>query len=135
MRGLELVGRAAEPEVRALLDDADPTVAAYARIWLVDQDLEPPESIPPEVLMATLVDQLGRHLDAAGPLATAAEIAAMDPDEAGQLRLVDGLGSASHPRVGELLDVIARYHPLARVREAAGRRAAKARQGRGPALH
>ncbi len=132
IRGLELIGRAAEPEVRALLDDADPTVAAYARIWLVDQNLEPPESIPPEVLMATLVEQFGRHLDAAGPLATVAEIAAMDPDEAGQLHLVEGLGSARHPRAGELLGVIARYHPSAQVREAAGRRAAKAR---GSALH
>ena len=138
LHALELVGRSAEAEVRALADD--PAVGGYARLWLVRQGLEPRESLPPAVLAATLVDQLSTQLDDAGALKTVAAIAAMGPDEAEQLRFVDDVAAASHPRVGELLGAIARYHPLARVREAAGRRAGQrgrgpAQRGRGPALH
>lgn len=129
MRGLELVGRAAEPEVRALVED--PKVGVYARIWLVDQGLEPPGSISPDLLLGTLIEELVRYADEGSPLQAVARIVAMDSADAAQLRFVEQLESASHPRAAELLAMIGRYHPSERVR-AAARQAGK---GRGPGPH
>ncbi len=129
IRGLELVGPAAEPEVRALVED--PAVGVYARIWLVERGFEPPDSLSADLLLATLVEELIHFADEAGPLRAVARIASMEPAEAAQLGFVERLRSASHPRAGELLAMIGRYHPSGSVREAARR----AGEGRGSDLH
>ncbi len=129
--GFDLIGPAAEAAVRTLLDA--PKLATHARLWLVQQGLEDPASVTPELLFDALADYLLDFAAKAGPLRMVAEVMALGPDESGQLRIVEQLGAVADPRAGELLAMIGRYHPSAavaeRARRLAGRRQRKVRSG------
>jgi hypothetical protein len=113
---LDVVGPGAEPVVRGLLDDE--RLRSPALLWLVEQGLEDPSSLPTEALMGMLVGSTMEILDDEGPEAMVEHLRSQGP-ESEQLRLIEGLEDVEHPRTTELLQAIGRHHPSKRVASAA----------------
>ncbi|MCM2390897.1 hypothetical protein [Streptomyces albipurpureus] len=122
-QALTLVGAQAEPEVRAVLDDAE--LGGLARVWLAEQGADNVPA-PPEAMVFWLsIDTIAAQLDADG-----------EPDE---LRgLVEGLTGqhsgffdmawrVDHPATADVLEAMGRMHPDKRVAKEARKAAFKAR--------
>ncbi|MFG2733254.1 hypothetical protein ACGFX7_00395 [Streptomyces harbinensis] len=125
---LSLLGPAAEPALREVLDD--PELGGLARVWLADRDAAGVPAPGQEMVYWLTVDTL------AAQLATVDE---EDPGEADELRtLVDGLTvqhgtffehawRVDHPATAEVLEAIGRLHPDPALAEEARAAALRAR--------
>ncbi|MBT2366737.1 hypothetical protein J7E88_15805 [Streptomyces sp. ISL-10] len=122
-QALTLVGPHAEPEVRAVLDDAE--LGGLARVWLAEQgasDVPPP---PESMIFWLAIDTIAAQLDADG--------------EAEELRgLVEGLVGrhsgffdaawrVDHPRTADVLEAMGRLHSDRRLAKEARKAAFKFR--------
>ncbi|MEW2549802.1 hypothetical protein AB0910_29235 [Streptomyces sp. NPDC047002] len=107
-QALALIGPAAEPAVRGVLDD--PELGGLARVWLAELGTGTPVPPPsPELVFWLTVDTIAAQLDAEG-----------EPDELQEL--VEGLVGrhagffdeawrVDHPATADVLEAIGRLHP------------------------
>ncbi|WP_345650592.1 hypothetical protein [Streptomyces tremellae] len=107
-QALALIGPAAEPAVRGVLDD--PELGGLARVWLAELGTGTPVPPPsPELVFWLTVDTIAAQLDAEG-----------EPDELREL--VEGLVGrhagffdeawrVDHPATADVLEAIGRLHP------------------------
>jgi hypothetical protein len=109
MFAFELIGPEAETAVRGLLDDD--RLAGPALVWLVDQELQDPDDLPTDLLLALMTESLLQVLEDEGPQEMAEHMALQGPIEE-QLRMVDALAASDHPRTPELLSAIGKHHPM-----------------------
>lgn len=117
------VGAQAEPEVRAVLDDAE--LGGLARVWLAERGAADVPAPPESMVFWLSIDTIAAQLDADG-----------EPDE---LRgLVEGLTGqhsgffdaawrVDHPATADVLEAMGRMHPNKRVAKEARKAAFKAR--------
>ncbi|MEU0986912.1 hypothetical protein [Streptomyces sp. NPDC005953] len=122
-QALAHVGAQAEPEVRAVLDDAE--LGGLARVWLAERGAADVPAPPESMVFWLSIDTIAAQLDADG-----------EPDE---LRgLVEGLTGqhsgffdaawrVDHPATADVLEAMGRMHPNKRVAKEARKAAFKAR--------
>ncbi|MEU5399277.1 hypothetical protein ABZ348_08260 [Streptomyces sp. NPDC005963] len=122
-QALTRVGAQAEPEVRAVLDDAE--LGGLARVWLAERGASDVPAPPESMVFWLSIDTIAAQLDADG-----------EPDE---LRgLVEGLTGqhsgffdaawrVDHPATADVLEAMGRMHPNKRVAKEARKAAFKAR--------
>ncbi|MFI1828522.1 hypothetical protein ACH41E_19055 [Streptomyces sp. NPDC020412] len=126
---LTLIGPEGEPEVRAVLDDAE--LGGLARVWLAERratDVPPPSEA---MIFWLSVDTIAAQLDAGGELA---ELQGLVQDLVGQHSgFFDAVWRVDHPATAEVLEAIGRLHPDRRIAKEARRAAfrAKSRTPRG----
>lgn len=114
--GFEIVGDAAEPAVRTLVDD--PETRGTALLWLVQRGFEDREVLRGEASTDLMVDVLGSFLRQDGADAVIAELAELGPvDE--QRVMIEQLWRSPSPHTAEVLDAIGQHHPDKAVAKAA----------------
>lgn len=126
MYALGFAGPAAEPEVRRLLDD--PVAGSQAQLWLIQRGYDDESALPPEVLLDVMIETLSAMTEAEGSGAMLDYLVTLGPD-AEQVRVIEGMRRARHPRTSELLGAIGRDHPSKVVAKAA-RKTQFQREGR-----
>ncbi|MEU5976714.1 hypothetical protein [Streptomyces sp. NPDC047315] len=128
-QALTLIGPEGEPEVRAVLDDAE--LGGLARVWLAERratDVPPPSEA---MIFWLSVDTIAAQLDAGGELA---ELQGLVQDLVGQHSgFFDAVWRVDHPATAEVLEAMGRLHPDRRIAKEARRAAfrAKSRAPRG----
>lgn len=124
MHALGFAGPDAEAEVRGLLEVDE--LRPHAQLWLVRHGFEDPSSLPPETLQTAFLEALAVEIDENGPVAAVALFQSLGPEDE-QVRLVEQLVRADHPRASEILEVVGRYHPSKALAKAARKTAFKRR--------
>ncbi|GAA5063866.1 hypothetical protein [Streptomyces similanensis] len=126
-QALSLVGAAAEPALREVLDDRE--LGGLARVWLTERalaDVPPPSQ---DMIFWLTIDTVAAQLAAEG-------------DSAELHALVQGLAEqhggffaaawrVDHPQTADVLEAMGRLHPDKRIAKEARKAAFKARSGRG----
>ncbi|MFI1399728.1 hypothetical protein [Streptomyces sp. NPDC020681] len=122
-QALTLVGAQAEPEVRAVLDDAE--LGGLARVWLAERGA-PDVPAPPESMIFWLaIDTIAAQLDAEGELE---ELQGLVVGLVGQHSgFFDAAWRVDHPSTAEVLEAMGRLHPDKLVSKEARKAAFKAR--------
>lgn len=126
MYALGFAGPAAEAEARGLL--GDPVAGSQAQLWLIQHGYDDESALPPEVLMDVMIETLAAMAEAEGGVAMIDYLQTLGPDGE-QVRVIEGMRRAGHPRTSELLSIIGRDHPSKMVAKAA-RKAMFQREGR-----
>jgi hypothetical protein len=129
LHALSLAGPGAEVEVRAMLEVAE--LRPQAQLWLVGHGYDDPASLSTEMMQALLIETLAAQVDADGEVAAVAHFQGLGPEEE-QVRFLEAMLRADHPRTSEILQVVGRLHPSKVVAKAARKTAFK-RQGIRPA--
>ncbi|OAH16108.1 hypothetical protein [Streptomyces jeddahensis] len=126
-QALSLVGGAAEPALRAVLDDAE--LGGLARVWLTEHgagDVPPP---PESMIFWLTIDTLAAQLAAEG---NSAELQALVEGLAQQHSgFFDTAWRVDHPATGDVLEAMGRLHPDKKVAKEARKAAFKARSAQG----
>ena len=113
---LGIVGPAAEPVVRALVDE--PATRGMALLWLAQHGHMDPDALPTELLQGMLLEVFIQDLDTDGIGAVVEHLDELGP-EPEQVRWVEGLLRVDDPRATDLLQAIGREHPRKAVAKAA----------------
>lgn len=100
---LESLGEAAEPAVRALLEE--PKLRPLAAAWLISQGLEQPESLEPQDTLAAFIQALAIALVTAGAEAVP-EMFATGADANQQMALLEQLWSVDDPYTEPILEAM-----------------------------
>jgi hypothetical protein len=122
-QSLALIGPAAEPAVRSVLDD--PELGGLARVWLAELGTGPVPQPPADMVFWLTIDTVAAQLDAEG-----------EPEELQEL--VEGLVGrhsgffdeawrVDHPATADVLDAVGRLHPDRALAKEARKAAFKAR--------
>ncbi|MER5180631.1 hypothetical protein ABT009_20045 [Streptomyces sp. NPDC002896] len=126
-QALSLVGGAAEPALRAVLDDAE--LGGLARVWLSEHgaaDVPPP---PESMIFWLTIDTLAAQLAAEG---NSAELQALVEGLAQQHSgFFDTAWRVDHPGTADVLEAMGRLHPDKKVAKEARKAAFKARSAHG----
>jgi hypothetical protein len=123
---LEALGEAAEPAVRALLDD--PKLRPLATAWLISQGLEQLEFLEPQDTPVAFVQALAIALVTAGPEAVP-EMLATSADADEQIAVLEKLWGVDDPYTGPVLEAMTTA-PDKKVAKAARKALFKYRSGR-----
>ncbi|NWF26371.1 hypothetical protein HW130_08805 [Streptomyces sp. PKU-EA00015] len=122
-QALTLVGPHAEPEVRAVLDDAE--LGGLARVWLAERgasDVPPP---PESMIFWLAIDTIAAQLDADGEVE---ELQGLVEGLVGQHSgFFDAAWRVEHPRTADVLEAMGRLHGDKRVAKDARKAAFKSR--------
>ncbi|MGW4030722.1 hypothetical protein ACWEFL_15615 [Streptomyces sp. NPDC004838] len=125
-QALTLVGRQAEPEVRAVLDDTE--LGGLARVWLAERgaaDVPPPSE---SMIFWLSVDTIAAQLDAGGDLE---ELQGLVEGLAGRHSgFFDAAWRVDHPATADVLEAMGRLHPDKRMAKEARKAAFRARSRR-----
>ncbi|MBA4859910.1 hypothetical protein H1V43_00665 [Streptomyces sp. PSKA54] len=126
-QALSLVGSAAEPALRAVLDD--PELGGLARVWLTEHgaaDVPPP---PESMIFWLTVDTLAAQLAAEG---NSTELQSLVEGLAQQHSgFFDTAWRVEHPATADVLEAMGRLHPDKKVAKEARKAAFKARSAHG----
>jgi hypothetical protein len=126
-QALALLGEAAEPALREVLDDAE--LGGLARVWLAERgaaDVPPPSQ---DLVFWLTVDTVAAQLaaeDDSGELRFLVEALAERHDD-----FFTGAWRVDHPATAEVLEAMGRLHPDRKVAKEARRAAFKARSQQG----
>lgn len=126
MYALGFAGPAAEAEVRRLLDD--PVAGSQAQLWLIQRGYDDESALPPDVLLDVMIETLSAMTQEEGSTAMIDYLVTLGPDSE-QVRVIEGMRRAGHPRTSELLAAIGRDHPSKAVAKVA-RKTLFQREGR-----
>ncbi|MFJ6936282.1 hypothetical protein [Streptomyces sp. NPDC101132] len=122
-QALALVGPAAEPAVRAVLDD--PELGGLARVWLAERgaaDVPPPGE---ELVFWLALDTLAAQLAADGDAAELVEL--MSGLTGGHSGFFEAAWRVDHPAAADVLEAMGRLHPDRKAAKEARKAAFKAR--------
>ncbi|GAB2956739.1 hypothetical protein [Streptomyces heilongjiangensis] len=126
-QALSLVGAAAEPALREVLDDAE--LGGLARVWLTERgaaEVPPPSE---EMVFWLTIDTVAAQLAAEG---NSAELRGLVEGLAQQHRgFFDAAWRVGHPATADVLEAMGRIHPDKRVAKEARKAAFKARSQKG----
>ena len=126
-QALALVGPQAEPEVRAVLDDAE--LGGLARVWLAERGAADVPAPPEPMVFWLAVDTIAAQLDAEGELD---ELQGLVEGLAGQHSgFFDTAWRVDHPATADVLEAMGRLHPDKKVAKDARKAAFKARSKSG----
>ncbi|MFF9131890.1 hypothetical protein [Streptomyces sp. NPDC014806] len=124
---LSLVGTAAEPALREVLDD--PELGGLARVWLTEHGAQDVPAPSPDLIFWLTIDTLAAQLAAEG---NSEELQGLVEGLAAQH---DGFFSAAwrvdHPATADVLEAMGRLHPDKKVAKEARKAAFKARSAHG----
>lgn len=124
---LSLVGTAAEPALREVLDD--PELGGLARVWLTEHGAQDVPAPSPDLIFWLTIDTLAAQLAAEG---NSEELQGLVEGLAAQH---DGFFAAAwrveHPATADVLEAMGRLHPDKRVAKEARKAAFKARSAHG----
>ena len=126
MYALGFAGPAAESEVRRLL--GDPVAGSQAQLWLIQRGYDDASALPPDVLLDVMIETLTAMTTEEGSAAMLDYLTTLGPDTE-QVRVIEGMRRAGHPRTSELLAAVGRDHPSKVVAKAA-RKVLLQREGR-----
>ncbi|MFF8711678.1 hypothetical protein ACF07T_09585 [Streptomyces sp. NPDC015184] len=126
-QALALVGAAAEPEVRAVLDD--PELGGLARVWLAELGAADVPAPPEPMIFWLAVDTIAAQLEADGDLD---ELQDLVEGLAGQHSgFFDEAWRVEHPATAEVLEAMGRLHSDKKKAKEARKAAFKARSRAG----
>ncbi|MEU3843979.1 hypothetical protein AB0E88_28640 [Streptomyces sp. NPDC028635] len=124
---LSLVGTAAEPALREVLDDAE--LGGLARVWLTEHGAQDVPAPSPDLIFWLTIDTLAAQLAAEG---NSEELQGLVEGLAAQH---DGFFAAAwrvdHPATADVLEAMGRLHPDKKVAKEARKAAFKARSAHG----
>lgn len=121
---LDQVPGAAEPVVRAALEDSD--LRPYAAVWLANRELEPVVEPSVEETSWLLIDMGAALIDTGDP-AYLAEQLGLEIPAAELARRMEDLWRVEHPRAADVLTAIGDHHPDHAVAKAARKASFRAR--------
>jgi hypothetical protein len=126
-QALSLVGAAAEPALREVLDDAE--LGGLARVWLTERGLADVPAPSPDMVFWLTIDTVAAQLAAEGE---SAELHALVQGLAEQH---SGFFAAAwrvdHPQTADVLEAMGRVHPDKKIAKEARKAAFKARTAHG----
>lgn len=126
-QALALVGPQAEPEVRAVLDDAE--LGGLARVWLAERGASDVPAPPEWMIFWLAIDTIAAQLDAEGELE---ELQGLVEGLVGQHSgFFDAAWRVDHPATADVLEAMGRLHRDKRAAKEARKAAFKARSRSG----
>jgi hypothetical protein len=126
-QALSLVGAAAEPALREVLDDAE--LGGLARVWLTERGAAQVPAPSEEMVFWLTIDTVAAQLAAEG---NSAELRGLVEGLAQQHRgFFDAAWRVGHPATADVLEAMGRIHPDKRVAKEARKAAFKARSQKG----
>ncbi|MFJ2742068.1 hypothetical protein ACIO3O_20680 [Streptomyces sp. NPDC087440] len=126
-QGLSLVDAAAEPSVRAVLDDRE--LGGLARVWLAERGTADVPVPPEEMVFWLAVDTIAAQLDADGETPELEElVVGLVGQHTGFL---DSAWRVDHPATAAVLEAMGRLHPEKKIAKEAKKAAFKARSRTG----
>ncbi|MFK4225642.1 hypothetical protein [Streptomyces sp. NPDC019890] len=126
-QALALVGPQAEPEVRAVLDDAE--LGGLARVWLAERGASDVPAPPESMIFWLAIDTIAAQLDAEGELE---ELQGLVEGLVGQHSgFFDAAWRVEHPATADVLEAMGRLHRDKRAAKEARKAAFKARSRSG----
>ncbi|MDG5802898.1 hypothetical protein P9869_09530 [Streptomyces ossamyceticus] len=126
-QALSLVGAAAEPALREVLDDAE--LGGLARVWLTERGAAEVPAPSEEMVFWLTIDTVAAQLAAEG---NSAELRGLVEGLAQQHRgFFDAAWRVGHPATADVLEAMGRIHPDKRVAKEARKAAFKARSQKG----
>ncbi len=126
-QALALVGGAAEPALREVLDDAE--LGGLARVWLAEHGAADVPAPPESMVFWLTIDTVAAQLAAEGNSAELREL--VEGLAAGHSGFFAAAWRVEHPATAEVLEAMGRLHPDKRVAKEARKAAFKARSQRG----
>jgi hypothetical protein len=126
-QALALVGGAAEPALREVLDDAE--LGGLARVWLAERGAVDVPAPPESMVFWLTIDTVAAQLAAEGNSAELREL--VEGLAAGHSGFFAAAWRVEHPATAEVLEAMGRLHPDKRVAKEARKAAFKARSQRG----
>jgi hypothetical protein len=126
-QALSLVGAAAEPALREVLDDAE--LGGLARVWLAEHGAADVPAPPESMVFWLTIDTVAAQLAAEGNSAELREL--VEGLAAGHSGFFEAAWRVGHPATAEVLEAMGRLHPDKRVAKEARKAAFKARSRRG----
>ncbi len=126
-QGLLLVDAAAEPSVRAVLDDRE--LGGLARVWLAERGAADVPAPPQEMVFWLAVDTIAAQLDADGETPELEElVVGLIGQHTG---FFDSAWRVDHPATAPVLEAMGRLHPEKKIAKEAKKAAFKARSRTG----
>lgn len=126
-QALSVVGAAAEPALREVLDDAE--LGGLARVWLTERGAADVPAPSEEMVFWLTIDTVAAQLAAEG---NSAELRGLVEGLAQQHRgFFDAAWRVGHPATADVLEAMGRIHPDKRVAKEARKAAFKARSQKG----
>ncbi|MGI5399811.1 hypothetical protein ACQEVG_10235 [Streptomyces sp. CA-135486] len=126
-QALAVVGPQAEPEVRAVLDDAE--LGGLARVWLAERGASDVPAPPESMIFWLAIDTIAAQLDAEGELE---ELQGLVEGLVGQHSgFFDAAWRVEHPATADVLEAMGRLHRDKRAAKEARKAAFKARSRSG----
>ncbi|MDQ0814110.1 hypothetical protein QFZ63_005824 [Streptomyces sp. B3I7] len=126
-QALSLVGQAAEPALREVLDDAE--LGGLARVWLAERGAADVPAPPESMVFWLTIDTVAAQLAAEGNSSELREL--VEGLAAGHSGFFEAAWRVEHPATAEVLEAMGRLHPDKRVAKEARKAAFKARSQRG----
>jgi len=126
-QALSLVGAAAEPALREVLDDAE--LGGLARVWLAEREAADVPAPPESMVFWLTIDTVAAQLAAEGNSSELREL--VEGLAAGHSGFFEAAWRVEHPATAEVLEAMGRLHPDKRVAKEARKAAFKARSQRG----
>ena len=121
------MGPQAEPEVRAVLDDAE--LGGLARVWLAERGASDVPAPPESMIFWLAIDTIAAQLDAEGELE---ELQGLVEGLVGQHSgFFDAAWRVEHPATADVLEAMGRLHRDKRAAKEARKAAFKARSRSG----